>query len=120
MNYFVSIIIPVYNIEKYIEECVNSVLVQSYKNFEVILVDDGSKDRSSIICDDLANLDNRIKVIHKKNGGLSSARNAGIKASKGDYIAFIDGDDYWDDRDFLKDVVKCLDESKANIYLIGI
>ena len=70
MNYFVSIIIPVYNIEKYIEECVNSVLVQSYKNFEVILVDDGSKDRSSIICDDLANLDNRIKVIHKKNGGI--------------------------------------------------
>ena len=120
MNYFVSIIIPVYNIEKYIEECVNSVLVQSYKNFEVILVDDGSKDRSSIICDDLANLDNRIKVIHKKNGGLSSARNAGIKASKGDYIAFIDGDDYWDDRDFLKDVVKCLDESKADFISFGL
>ena len=120
MNYFVSIIIPVYNIEKYIEECVNSVLVQSYKNFEVILVDDGSKDKSSIICDDLANLDNRIKVIHKKNGGLSSARNAGIKVSKGDYIAFIDGDDYWDDKDFLKNAIDYLIHSNADFINYGL
>lgn len=120
MNYFVSIIIPVYNIEKYIKECVTSVLVQSYKNFEILLVDDGSKDKSSIICDELANLDNRVKVIHKKNGGLSSARNAGIKASKGNYIAFIDGDDYWDDKYFLEGVVKCLDESKADFISFGL
>ena len=120
MSYLVSIIIPVYNIEKYIEECVKSVLAQSYKNFQVILVDDGSKDNSSIICDKLSELDDRIQVIHKNNGGLSSARNAGIKVAKGDYIAFIDGDDYWDDEEFLQDAVKYIVDSNADFINYGL
>lgn len=89
----VSIIVPIYNIENYIEDCVQSITNQSYKNLEIILVDDGSSDNSPLICDELAKKDNRIKVIHKKNGGLSSARNAGIEIAKGEYLGFIDGDD---------------------------
>lgn len=90
----ISVIIPVYNIECYLEKCIMSVLEQSYKNIEVILVDDGSKDQSGTICDEFCNNDQRVKVIHKTNGGLSSARNAGIQASEGEYLCFIDGDDY--------------------------
>lgn len=120
MSYLVSIIIPIYNIEKYIEECVNSVLTQSYENIEIILVDDGSKDKSPIICDNLCKKDNRVQVIHKKNGGLSSARNAGIKVAKGDYIAFIDGDDYWNDKEFLQDAVKYIVESDADFINYGL
>ena len=90
----ISIIVPVYNIEEYIEKCVKSITKQTYKNLEIILVDDGSTDSAGKICDKLAEKDERIKVIHKKNGGLSSARNAGMKKATGDYICFIDGDDY--------------------------
>lgn len=90
---FFSVIIPVYNIENYIEECVNSVLTQTYDDYEIIIVDDGSKDSSSLICDRIAEKDSRIRVIHKTNGGLSSARNAGIESSIGKYLIFIDGDD---------------------------
>ncbi len=89
----ISVIIPVYNIENYIEDCVQSIINQSYKDLEIILVDDGSSDNSPLICDELAKKDNRIKVIHKKNGGLSSARNAGIEIAKGEYFGFVDGDD---------------------------
>ena len=89
-----SIIVPVYKVEKYIHKCVDSILTQTFTDFELILVDDGSPDNSGIICDEYEVLDNRIKVIHKKNGGLSSARNAGLDVAKGDYIAFIDSDDY--------------------------
>lgn len=89
----VSIIIPVYNIEKYIERCVLSIINQSYKNIEVIIVDDGSTDRSSDIVDNYMNLDNCI-VIHKENEGLSSARNVGLKAATGEFVMFVDGDDY--------------------------
>ncbi|MGM9534558.1 MAG: glycosyltransferase family 2 protein [Intestinibacter sp.] len=120
MDYLISIIIPIYNIEKYIEQCVNSVLEQSYKNFEIILVDDGSKDTSGDICDKYCRLDDRVKVIHKENGGLSSARNTGIKAAKGDYIAFIDGDDYWDDKEFLNCAVECLNEFNADLINFGL
>lgn len=88
-----SIIIPVYNVEKYIIECIDSVLFQTYKDWELILVDDGSTDNSGKICDEYALKDNRIKVIHKENGGLSSARNAGLDIVKGEYITFIDSDD---------------------------
>lgn len=94
MNDLISVIIPVYNVEKYLKKCINSVLIQSYKNLQIILVDDGSTDMSPIICDEYAKLDNRIFVIHKKNGGLSSARNAGLKAAIGNYITFLDSDDY--------------------------
>lgn len=90
----VSVIVPVYNVEKYLERCVCSILSQTYKNIEVILVDDGSCDKSGEICDRLAKEDSRIRVIHKQNGGLSSARNAGIDASLGAYIGFVDSDDY--------------------------
>lgn len=101
----ISIVIPVYNVEKYLQECVDSVVKQSYKNIEIILVDDGSKDNSPKLCDELAKTDDRIKVIHKENGGLSSARNAGMKVITGDYFVFLDSDDYWTDLDFLKKIV---------------
>lgn len=90
----VSIVVPIYKVEEYLEECVDSILNQSYKEFEVILVDDGSPDRCGEICDRYAECDSRIRVIHKKNGGLSDARNAGIEIARGEYIAFIDSDDY--------------------------
>ena len=90
----VSIIIPVYNAEKYINRCVDSLLKQTYSNFEIILVDDGSKDDSANICDFLAKKDKRIAVYHKENGGSGSARNFGLKKAIGDYILFIDSDDY--------------------------
>ena len=90
----ISIIIPVYNTEKYLEKCIKSVLNQSIKNIEVILIDDGSTDGSGIICDKYAKIDNRIIVIHQENKGVSTARNAGIQKSTGEYIGFVDADDY--------------------------
>lgn len=90
----ISVIIPVYNVEAYVERCVTSVQNQTYKNLEVIIVDDGSTDRSGEICDSLSAADRRLKVIHKVNGGQSSARNAGIAAAHGNYIAFVDSDDF--------------------------
>ena len=88
-----SVIVPIYNIEKYIRRCIDSVLLQSFTDFELILVDDGSPDRCGAICDEYAKKDERIKVIHKENGGLVSARQAGIKVASGDYIFHLDGDD---------------------------
>lgn len=90
----VSIIIPVYNVEKYLKKCISSVQNQIYKNLEIILVDDGSKDNSATICDDFAKRDNRVKVIHKANGGVSSARNAGLDVACGEYVMFVDADDW--------------------------
>lgn len=91
---FFSIIIPVYKVEKYLSKCVESVLSQSFYDWETILVDDGSSDNCPALCDDYAKKDNRIKVIHKQNGGLSDARNAGIDAASGKYVLFLDSDDY--------------------------
>lgn len=93
-NYMVSVIIPVYNVEKFLNRCVDSILSQTYKNIEIILVDDGAQDSSPQICDEYAHKDIRVKVIHKNNGGLASARNAGLKVAKGDYILFVDSDDW--------------------------
>lgn len=94
MNFKISIIVPVYKVEKYLNRCIDSILNQSYKNIEVILVDDGSPDNCGKICDEYLLKDNRIRVIHKENGGLSSARNAGLDIATGDYIGFVDSDDW--------------------------
>lgn len=93
MNKLVSVVVPIYMVEDYLHDCINSIQKQTYKNIEIILVDDGSKDNSGAICDEYEKQDSRINVIHKCNGGLSSARNAGLKIAKGDFITFIDSDD---------------------------
>jgi len=89
----ISIVVPVYNVEQYLEKCVNSIINQTYKNLEIILIDDGATDSSGKLCDELAKIDNRIKVYHKENGGLSDARNYGVERATGDYIGFVDSDD---------------------------
>ena len=94
LNNKVSIIVPVYNVELYLEECIDSVINQTYENLEIIIVEDGSTDNSGMICDAYENKDERITVIHKENGGLSSARNAGLDSATGEYIYFLDSDDY--------------------------
>ncbi|MBQ0097561.1 MAG: glycosyltransferase [Oscillospiraceae bacterium] len=90
----ISIIVPIYNVENYLRKCIDSILSQTYKNLEIILVDDGAADNCPAICDEYAKKDDRIVVVHKENGGLSDARNAGIDVSTGDYIGFVDSDDY--------------------------
>lgn len=110
----VSIIIPIYNIEDYLGECVDSVLSQSYVNLEVILVDDGSTDRSASIVDKYAKQDSRVSVIHKKNEGVSAARNTGLGIAKGKYVVFIDADDYITN-DFIERVVKGTVDSGVSI-----
>ena len=90
----ISIIVPVYNVEQFLPKCVDSILNQTYRNLEVILVDDGTKDASNVICDAYAAKDSRVRVIHKENGGLSSARNAGIEIARGEYLGFVDSDDW--------------------------
>ena len=117
MEKLISIIVPVYNAEKYIDRCINSILRQTYENIEVILVNDGSTDRSPDICDKYAAKNERIKVIHKTNGGVASARNAGIKAAKGDYIGFMDNDDY-----IQENMYEILEReiSKNNAYIVKI
>lgn len=90
----ISVIIPVYGVEQYLDHCVESVTAQTYRNLEIILVDDGSKDHCPVMCDAWAGKDPRIHVVHKANGGLSSARNAGLDVATGEYIAFVDGDDW--------------------------
>lgn len=94
MNPILSVIVPVYNVEKFLPKCVDSILNQTYKDFELILVNDGSTDHCPIICEEYAKKDARIKVAHKENGGLSDARNTGINIAQGKYISFIDGDDF--------------------------
>ena len=93
-NELISIIVPVYKVEKYLEKCVKSILKQTYTNLEIILVDDGSPDKCGQLCDELAKEDDRIKVYHKENGGLSDARNYGVERANGEYIGFVDSDDY--------------------------
>ncbi len=93
-NELITIVVPVYNVEKYLDRCIRSIQAQTYKNLEIILIDDGSEDQCGEICDQYAESDERITVIHKENGGLSSARNAGIDIAAGCYIGFVDSDDY--------------------------
>lgn len=96
----ISVIIPIYNVEQYLPRCIESVRNQTYQKIEIILIDDGSTDRSSEICDKYAGEDSRIKVIHKSNGGLSSARNSGLKCAQGEYVFFVDADDFIDKKTF--------------------
>ena len=102
----VSFIVPVYNVEKYLRECVSSLRNQTFRDLEIILVDDGSPDHCPEMCDELAVEDSRIKVVHKKNDGLSSARNAGLEVASGDYVAFVDSDDFWRSETDLESIMK--------------
>lgn len=113
----ISVIVPVYNIEKYLERCVTSICKQTYNNLEIILVDDGSTDRSGALCEELAQRDERIRVFHKENGGSSSARNLGIAQARGEYLGFVDSDDYISPEmyELLYDVVKEYDTEIAQI-----
>lgn len=114
MNPKISIIVPIYKSEKFLRRCIDSILAQNYKNFELLLIDDGSPDASGAICDEYASTDERVRVYHKENGGVSSARNRGIELSRGEWLSFIDSDD-WIVSDFLErmtlnldaDVIKC-------------
>lgn len=114
-----SIIVPIYGVEKYIKQCVNSVLDQNYNNYELILVDDGSPDSCPLICDEYAGKDERIIVIHKKNGGASDARNVGIKKAAGDYILFLDGDDYWLERDLLEKINERIKQYASDVICLN-
>lgn len=112
MEKLISIIVAVYNIEEYLPRCVDSILAQSYRRLEIILVDDGSSDKSGELCDTYAGKDSRIKVIHKKNGGLSDARNAGMDLAQGEYIGFVDGDD-WIDADMYRAMYEACEQNEA-------
>ena len=110
-----SVIIPVYKVEKYISRCIESVLKQSFSDFELLLVNDGSPDKSGIICDEYAKKDQRIKVFHKENGGVSSARNIGIKNACGKYIVFIDSDD-----EVERNYLECMNGYESDFVIAGV
>lgn len=114
-----SVIIPVYGVERFLEECVNSILSQTYQEYEIILVDDGSPDNCPTICDNYLKKDSRIKVIHKENGGISSARNEGLLIAKGEYIIFVDSDDYICDLLFLEKISRRIEEYQEEVVLFG-
>lgn len=115
----VSVIVPVYKVEKYLPRCIESIQNQTYKNLEIILVDDGSPDNSGAICDEYAKRDNRIKVIHQDNKGLSGARNAGLNCASGGYICFVDSDDYLD-KDLVKENLQRLLAEDADVIIFNI
>lgn len=115
-NILVSIIIPVYNVENYVEKCINSCVNQSYRNIEIIVINDGTKDNSGILIDEISKKDARVKVIHKKNEGVSQARNDGIMLAKGDYVVFLDGDDYLKN-DFIEYMLSLIKKTKADFCL---
>lgn len=115
----ISIIVPVYNVETYLRRCVDSLLCQTYSNIEIILVDDGSTDKSGSICDEYLYVDKRIRVIHKKNGGLSSARNAGLEIADGEYIGFLDSDD-WARPEMLEFLLSIITEEDSEIAQCGL
>lgn len=115
----ISIIVPVYNVEKYLKKCVDSILNQTFQDFELILVDDGSPDNSGYICDQYAEKDSRVRVIHKENGGLSDARNAGIDVAQGKYLGFVDSDDYIAE-DMYEQLHTSLKNNNADLSICGI
>ena len=116
MGKLVSVVVPVYKVEKYLRKCVDSIVNQSYQNLEIILVDDGSPDMCGKICDEYAQKDSRIKVVHKKNGGLSDARNEGIKNVNGDYLMFVDSDDYIS-KEYVKLMLDVAQETNGDIII---
>ena len=115
----ISIVIPIYNVEKYITKCIESVRQQTYKNIEIILIDDGSPDNCGKICDEYTKIDNRIQVIHKENGGLSDARNTGIDIAKGNYIVFVDSDDFIE-LTFVEELYNAIVKNNAEISICNI
>lgn len=110
----ISVIVPVYNVEKYLERCVKSIAAQTYKDLEILLIDDGSTDKSGEMCDEFLQTDSRIKVFHKQNGGLSDARNYGIEHSAGEFISFVDSDDYIDEK-MLETLHRLITENDADL-----
>lgn len=116
MNYLLSVVVPIYNVEKYLKKCLDSIINQTYKNLEIILVDDGSTDCSGKIADEYGKKDKRIKVIHKKNGGLADARNVGIDNASGKYIAFVDSDD-WIDLNTYSESIKTMEKHNSDMFV---
>ena len=114
----ISIIVPIYNVEKYLSKCIDSILAQTYNDIEVILVDDGSPDNCPMICDEYAQKDNRVIVIHQKNAGVSAARNAGLKAAHGEYIGFVDPDD-WISSSMYQEMITALERENADLAICG-
>lgn len=114
-----SIIVPVYKVEQYLDTCVQSVLSQTYSEYELVLVDDGSPDQCGAMCDEYAAKNESIRVVHKNNGGLSSARNAGLDVANGEYIIFLDSDDFWDDKQALENIYRNLSETDADVLLFS-
>ena len=114
----ISVIIPVFNTTKFLKKCVDSVINQTYKNLEIILVDDGSTDGSEKICDDYSKIDNRVIVVHKQNGGLSSARNTGLEKASGEFVAFADSDDYLQEN-MIEKLVDTEEQTQADIVICG-
>lgn len=114
----ISVIVPIYKVERYLRRCVDSILNQSYKDFELLLIDDGSPDNCPQICDEYARQDDRIRVFHKSNGGLSDARNYGLDRMKGDYVSFIDSDDYVGP-DYLKTLMDLIDEYAVPVAAVA-
>ena len=112
----VTVIVPVYNVENYLKACMQSVLAQSFRDFELILVDDGSTDGSGLLCDEWEKTDPRVRVLHQENKGLSAARNAGIEAAAGESLIFLDSDDFWEEG-VLESLWNCLQEKKADLVL---
>lgn len=114
-----SIIIPAYNVADYLENCVESILKQTYDNYEIIIVDDGSTDETGKVADELLKQSKQINVVHQSNGGASKARNTGMKRATGDYILFLDGDDFWSDSHFLKQIVSELTIKLVDVIIFG-
>jgi len=118
MSKLITVIVPIYNVEDYLSMCVDSILAQTYKNIEVILVDDGSTDSSGEMCDKFAERDSRVRVIHQTNGGLSDARNAGLESAQGEYLIFCDGDD-WIEKDLLHTAYQAIEKNEGDVAVWG-
>ena len=118
MEELVTVVVPIYNVEKYIDNCIQSIICQTYQNLQIILVDDGSPDNCPRICDEYQKNDSRIEVIHKKNGGLSDARNAGIQKAKGKFICFIDSDDFINSK-YIEKLYNMIEKNDADIAIVN-
>ncbi len=116
MSPLITVIIPVYNTEEYLRSCLDSIINQTYRNLEILVIDDGSTDLSPAICDTYAELDSRVQVIHKENQGVSASRNLGIEMATGDYISFIDSDD-WLESESYEHLISCFVEHKVDAVI---